>query len=89
MIRPLRVNAAEGFHGHSTGLFRLFTRSSSMRTYIYVDGFNLYYRAVKDTPYNWLDFKKVFEYLLDPSHQIISIKYFTTDHLFQIKKISP
>ena len=48
-----------------------------MRTYIYIDGFNFYYGAVKDTPYKWLDFKKLFEYLLDPSHQIISIKYFT------------
>ena len=48
-----------------------------MRTYIYIDGFNFYYGAVKDTSYKWLDFKKLFEYLLDPSHQIISIKYFT------------
>ena len=49
----------------------------SIRTYIYIDGFNFYYGAVKDTPYKWLDFKKLFEYLLDSSHQIISIKYFT------------
>ena len=48
-----------------------------MRTYIYIDGFNFYYGAVKDTPYKWLDFKKLFGYLLDTSHQIISIKYFT------------
>ena len=48
-----------------------------MRTFIYIDGFNFYYGAVKDTPYKWLDFKKLFEYLTDPSHQIISIKYFT------------
>ncbi|MBW1724043.1 MAG: NYN domain-containing protein [Deltaproteobacteria bacterium] len=48
-----------------------------MRTYIYIDGFNFYYGAVKDTPYKWLDFKKLFEHLLDSSHKIISIKYFT------------
>jgi uncharacterized LabA/DUF88 family protein len=48
-----------------------------MRTYIYIDGFNFYYGAVKDTPYKWLDFKKLFESLLAPSHQILSIKYFT------------
>jgi hypothetical protein len=48
-----------------------------MRTYIYIDGFNFYYGAVKDTPYKWLDFKELFENLLDSSHQIISIKYFT------------
>ena len=48
-----------------------------MRTYIYIDGFNLYYRALKNTPYKWLDFKTLFQYLLDPNHQILSIKYFT------------
>jgi uncharacterized LabA/DUF88 family protein len=48
-----------------------------MRTYIYIDGFNFYYGAVKDTHYKWLDFKKLFHNLLVPKHQIISIKYFT------------
>ncbi len=28
-----------------------------MRTNIYIDGFNLYYGALKDTPYKWLDLK--------------------------------
>ena len=48
-----------------------------MRTYIYIDGFNFYYGAVKDTPYKWLNFKKLFESLLASAHQILSIKYFT------------
>ncbi len=48
-----------------------------MRTYVYIDGFNFYYRAVKDTPYKWLDFNTLFQHLLNPKNQIISIKYFT------------
>ena len=48
-----------------------------MRTYIYVDGFNLYYGAVKGTPYKWLDFMALFTKLLQPHHQILKIKYFT------------
>lgn len=48
-----------------------------MRTYIYVDGFNLYYGAVKGTPYKWLDLRALFSRLLAPHHQILSIKYFT------------
>jgi len=48
-----------------------------MRTYIYVDGFNLYYRSLKNTPYKWLDLKVLFRYLLDPKHDIQAIKYFT------------
>ena len=48
-----------------------------MRTSIYIDGFNLYYGAVKGTPYKWLDFKSAFAMLLQPHHQITAIKYFT------------
>ncbi len=48
-----------------------------MRTIIYIDGFNFYYRAVKNTPYKWLDFKLLFEKLLSERNQIIKIKYFT------------
>ena len=48
-----------------------------MRTYIYIDGFNFYYGAVKNTPYKWLDFRSLFSKLLPPKHQILSIKYFT------------
>lgn len=48
-----------------------------MRTSIYIDGFNLYYGAVKRTPYKWLDFKAVFAMLLQPHHQVTAINYFT------------
>jgi uncharacterized LabA/DUF88 family protein len=47
-----------------------------MRTIVYVDGFNLYYGAVKGTPYKWLDILKLCQLLL-PKNQIIKIKYFT------------
>lgn len=48
-----------------------------MRTAIYVDGFNLYYRTVRGTPHKWLDLKALFTKVLKPSHTIIGIKYFT------------
>lgn len=48
-----------------------------MRTIIYIDGFNFYYRAVKNTPYKWLNFKSLFQRLLSQDNQIVSIKYFT------------
>lgn len=47
-----------------------------MRTNFYVDGFNLYYGAVKRTPYKWLDLSKLFALLL-PNNQIHRIRYFT------------
>jgi hypothetical protein len=49
----------------------------NMRTYVYIDRFNLYYRAVKGTPHKWLDFNALFLHLLSSKNQIISIKYFT------------
>jgi uncharacterized LabA/DUF88 family protein len=48
-----------------------------MRTFIYVDGFNLYYRALKGTPWKWLDLKELFTAVLQPTHDILRIKYFT------------
>lgn len=47
-----------------------------MRTNVYVDGFNLYYR-VKDTPYKWLDLSSLCRLVL-PKHLIVNrIRYFT------------
>jgi uncharacterized LabA/DUF88 family protein len=47
-----------------------------VRTNVYIDGFNLYNRAVKDTPYKWLDLSKLCQSLL-PRHYINRIRYFT------------
>ena len=46
------------------------------KTWVYVDGFNLNYGAVKDTPYKWLNIRRLCELLL-PNHSIQRIKYFT------------
>lgn len=48
-----------------------------MRTYVYVDGFNLYYGSIRKTPYKWLDLKELFSKLLGPSYNILKIKYYT------------
>ena len=48
-----------------------------MRTYIYVDGFNLYYRSLKHTPFKWLDLSGLFRDVLKPHHDIRKIKFFT------------
>jgi uncharacterized LabA/DUF88 family protein len=45
-------------------------------SYVYVDGFNLYYGAVKGTAYKWLDIQKMVQLIL-PKNQILKIKYFT------------
>ena len=45
-------------------------------TNVYVDGFNLYYRALKDTPFRWLDLRKLAEALF-PDDSIHKVCYFT------------
>ena len=48
-----------------------------MRTFVYVDGFNLYYGALKGTPWKWLDPVALLERVLQPNHRILTVKYFT------------
>ena len=49
---------------------------SLIRTNVYIDGLNLYYRALRGTPYRWLDVGKLAQLLL-PQHRIGRIRYFT------------
>ena len=47
-----------------------------MRTNVYVDGFNLYYGALRGTPYKWLDIRRMCELLLK-DHSVARVTYFT------------
>ena len=47
-----------------------------MRTDVYVDGFNLYYGAVRGTPYKWLNIRELCERMF-PKNDIAQIRYFT------------
>ncbi len=48
-----------------------------MRTFVYVDGFNLYYGALRGTPWKWLDLPAMCAAVLQPRHDIQRVKYFT------------
>ena len=48
----------------------------SLRTNVYIDGFNLYYGAVRGTPYKWLNLHRLAE-ILFPEDRIHRIWYFT------------
>jgi uncharacterized LabA/DUF88 family protein len=47
-----------------------------VKTIVYVDAFNLYYGALKDTSYRWLDLAQLCRILL-PQNEVVKIKYFT------------
>jgi hypothetical protein len=48
-----------------------------MKTNIYVDGFNLYYGCLKNTPYKWLNLAQLCQKLLPQNSILNEIKYFT------------
>jgi len=48
-----------------------------MHTCAYIDGFNLYYGALKGTPWKWLDVPGLLAKILQPHHEILRVKYFT------------
>lgn len=53
-----------------------------LRTNIYVDGLNLYHRALRGTRFKWLDLRKLAEVLF-PSDVIQRICYFTALVIFR------
>lgn len=66
---------------------------ASLRTRIYIDGYNLYYGCLKGTPYKWLDLLVLFEQYILPSSAPaastllpLSIKFFTAKILEKAAK---
>lgn len=50
-----------------------------MKTRVYIDGFNLYFGAVKGTNYKWLNVVEMARRHLQPQNEIIATKYFTAE----------
>ena len=48
-----------------------------MKTTVYIDGFNLFYGALKGTEYKWLNLKEVWTHYLPEDCVITKVKYFT------------
>ena len=48
-----------------------------MRTIAYVDGFNLYYGSLKNSPHKWLDLCEYFRQTLPAGYVLEKVKYFT------------
>ena len=48
-----------------------------MRAYVYVDGFNLFHRRLKGTPYKWLNLNQLSQLLVPTGHDVEAVRYFT------------
>lgn len=50
-----------------------------MRARVYIDGFNVYYRLLKNSGLKWTDFSLLSQELLEKGDEIDCIRYFTAD----------
>jgi hypothetical protein len=53
-------------------------KSVSKKTIIYIDGYNLYYSRLKNTPFKWLDVVALFRDQIlmpqDPTAEVVAVK---------------
>jgi uncharacterized LabA/DUF88 family protein len=54
-----------------------FSKATKMKTWVYVDGFNLYYGSLKGTTLKWLNLVELAKQLVPSDHAIERVKYFT------------
>jgi hypothetical protein len=50
---------------------------TSLRAIVYIDGFNLYYGALKGTPHKWLDLEAFARAITPRQYTVSEIRYFT------------
>ncbi len=63
-----------------------------MNTIVYIDGYNLFYGRLRNTPYKWLDPFKLLRLILNnqnPASKLIKVKYFTSPVKAQFPKKIP
>ena len=59
------------------GAIALF-KMNKKRTIIYIDGYNLYYGLLKGTAFKWLDLLAFARALLNDTHEIVEVRYYTS-----------
>lgn len=60
-----------------------------MRTIVYIDGYNLYYGRIANTPYKWLDLPTLFGGIVhaqDPSSVLCHVKFFTASAIAKFSR---
>ncbi|WP_370262425.1 NYN domain-containing protein [Limnobacter sp.] len=60
-----------------------------MKTFVYIDGFNLYYRALKGTAHKWLNLEGLCRAVLPSACDIAQINYYTARVTGRINPNSP
>lgn len=76
LLPPRFGKGVRGRRKAASAIFCYLLSVSRLRAYVYVDGFNLYYRALKPNRCNWLDLSALARLYL-PQYDVKCIKYFT------------
>jgi uncharacterized LabA/DUF88 family protein len=58
---------------------------SAVKTIVYVDGYNLYYGLLRQSPHKWLDLFSLFQnHVLEADTEVIDVRYYTAPVLARI-----
>lgn len=60
-----------------------------MKTIVYIDGFNLYYRMLKGSNFKWLNLQSLCENSLPAGHKIETINYYTARVSSRVSELAP
>ena len=74
---PMACHGLRGYEGNFVASCTFQRRTFMTRIIVYIDGFNLYYRALKGTMHKWLDVEALCRATLPAGVQIVSINYYT------------
>jgi uncharacterized LabA/DUF88 family protein len=88
LTRLQRAAGSRAAKEKSDAAFAFFV--SFMRTIIYVDGFNLYFRLLQKRPaLKWLNIKALAEHVLKPANQIVAVRYYTARVSGRLSPLGP
>lgn len=56
-----------------------------MKTIVYIDGYNLYYGLLRNSPFKWLDLYRLFQdFVLNPTTDLVEVRYYTSPVLLKM-----
>ena len=74
---PAACRRLKGRSERKFGRLSAFREFCCVRTIVYIDGFNLYYRALRGTPHRWLDIAAMSRAALPSSCVVTRVNYYT------------
>ncbi len=68
-MNAIPPTVSDGWDGATSG-WPLKFNPAMLGTNVYIDGFNLYYGALRKAPYRWLDLRELCRRVIGPGHEL-------------------